>query len=204
MCWQKQLEKTMRQLVSENEVPRIAIMGTGSVLHCADAAGVMIARVFRQNGFNSERLLVINAGIAPENKLSELRDFDPDLVLIIDAAHMNLEPGRVRCINPHVIDGLSFSTHTLPLRLIYSYIIHQICCRVIILGIQPDDITFQSALSPLVKASLKEIVCVLNKLLQTTLQPASDYFCPVDFPQRINSFSEVSITGHSPKNRSGR
>ena len=96
MCWQKQLEKAMQQLISVNEVPRIALLGTGSVLHCADAAGVIIARVLRQNALNGERLLVINAGIAPENKLSELREFGPDLVLIIDAAHMNLEPGRVR------------------------------------------------------------------------------------------------------------
>jgi hydrogenase 3 maturation protease len=203
MCWQKQLDKSMQQLASDNKAPRIAILGIGSDLHCADAAGVMIARVLRQNALYSERLLVINAGIAPENKLGELRDFGPDLVLIIDAAYMNLEPGSVRFINPQMIDGLGFSTHTLPLRLLYSYITHEICMRVIILGIQPDDVSFQSALSPLVKESLQAILRALIMLLQPALQPAFDYCDQVGFPEQ-NFFSEANITCHPPENRSGR
>ncbi len=156
------------------------MLGIGSVLHSDDAAGVIMVRVFLQNDIYGERLLVINAGIAPENKLGELRHFSPDLVLIIDAAQMGLKPGSVRCIDPRTIGGFSFSTHTLPLQLLCRYISHETGSRVIILGIQPDDVSFKSALSPLVKESLRAVLHVLVKLLQPSLQPTYDCSSRVD------------------------
>lgn len=180
MYWQNQLDKALLQLVSEGKAPRIAVLGIGSELHSADAAGVIIVRVLIQNNIYGEHLLVINAGIAPENKLGELRHFSPDLVLIIDAAQMGLKPGSVRCIDPRTIGGFSFSTHTLPLQLLCRYISHETGSQVIILGIQPDDVAFKSALSPLMKESLRAVLHVLAKLLQPSLQPTSDCSSQVD------------------------
>jgi hydrogenase 3 maturation protease len=98
----------------DGTAPRVAVLGIGNQLHGDDVAGILIARALKQNAIYGDRLLVINAHIAPENVFGELRRFDPDLVLIIDAAQMGVEPGSVRCIDPQRTAGFSFSTHTLP------------------------------------------------------------------------------------------
>lgn len=201
MRWRNQLNKAVQHPDLECKVPRAAVLGVGSQLHGDDAAGVMIARALKQNAIFGERLLVINAGIALENKLGDLRHFTPDLVLIIDAAQMGLEPGSVRCIDPRKTIGLSFSTHTLPLRVLCGYISHEIGSQVTILGIQPKDVSFGAALSPRVKESLGIVFPALVEILKPIIQP-TEYFGVQEEYFMINKFPAVNITGCRPDNRS--
>ena len=96
--------------------PRIAIVGIGHQLRGDDAAGVMAARALKQlyGQVPDRRLLVVDAGPAPENCTGPLRRFDPDLVILIDAAEMNEAPGTIRWLAWQETSGLSASTHTLP------------------------------------------------------------------------------------------
>jgi len=168
MYWQNQLNAAVLKPILEGEISRVAVLGIGSQLHGDDAVGIMIVRALKQNGFYNERLLVVNAGIAPENKLVKLRQFAPDLVLMIDAAQMGLEPGSVCCLDPQKIDGFSFSSHTLPLQVLCNYITLEIGSRVSILGIQPEDISFGAALSPLVSDSIGAVLPALVEILKPT------------------------------------
>ena len=74
------------------------------------------------------------AGHAPENKTGELRKFAPDLVLLIDAAEMGKEPGTVAWISEEDIDGMSASTHSLPLSMLAHYLTLELNCKVTIAG----------------------------------------------------------------------
>jgi hydrogenase 3 maturation protease len=177
MCWQNALNEIVLRLCADVKSPRAAVVGIGSSIHGDDAAGVMIVRTLKQNAVGGERLLVINASIALENVFGVLQRFAPDLVLIIDAAQMGLEPGNVRCIDPQNTTGFSFSTHTLPLQVFCDYVATVIGSQVAILGIQPADVSFGGARSPLVKFSLVAMLPVLVEILNPILQPHAGLNC---------------------------
>src|SRR5690242_13669932 len=109
--WKASLQplRVLNQLTSNQTKPaRIAILGVGNQFRSDDGAGVLIARALseREGAQASDHLLVIEAGHAPENTTGELRKFAPELVLIIDAADMGVEPGSVQWIPEESIDGM--------------------------------------------------------------------------------------------------
>ncbi len=67
---------------------------------------------------------------------------------MIDAAQMNESPGTIRAIEWQDTIGLSASTHTLPLNVIAQYLVTDLGCDVVVIGIQPQDNAFDAPLSP--------------------------------------------------------
>jgi hydrogenase 3 maturation protease len=133
-----------------------------------DAAGVLIARDLSQRtcARNIDRILILEAGQAPENRTGELRRFSPDVVVIVDAADMKEAPGTIRWIPEDSIDGVSASTHSLPLSLLARYLKLELNCAVTILGIQLVSNKLGDRLSPEVLLAVEEVVDVLDELMQ--------------------------------------
>jgi hydrogenase maturation protease len=74
---------------------------------------------------------------------------------------MKLRPGSIKKIKPDEIAYYSFSTHTLPLNLLAEYFKRD-GYKVILLGIQPKNVSFGGALNPEVMESvriIKEFFC---------------------------------------------
>ncbi len=140
--------------------PKIALVGIGSELHGDDAAGIWIIRALQA----SSDLLLIEAGMTPENHTSALRRFQPDLVLMIDAAQMKLRPGDISVLDLASLDGLSASTHSFPLALTTQYIVAELGCAVLLLGIQPACTDFGAPLSQSVSRAVEEISRELRAL----------------------------------------
>jgi hydrogenase maturation protease HycI len=147
----------------------VAVLGIGHELRGDDAAGVMVVRGLsgRENRAGRETLLLIDAGTAPENHTGALRRFQPGLVLLIDAAQMNLAPGEIRAfdaaaLDSGMIDGFSASTHTLPLSLVTQYVTAELGADVLLIGIQPGDMAFGAALSPDVRRAVADVRRVLR------------------------------------------
>ncbi len=147
------------------EPVRLAVMGVGNELNGDDAAGVAVARALKKPFAGRPRLLLIEAGPAPENFTGPLRRFAPQMVLIVDAANMGLEPGSVRWIEWQDTDGLSASTHSLPPSVLAAYLIHEIGCRVALLGIQAQSLEFGQPLSAPVERAVAEVVVGLMEVL---------------------------------------
>jgi hydrogenase 3 maturation protease len=82
-------------------------------------------------------LLVLDAGHVPENCTADLRSFAPELVLLIDAAQMDEPPGTIRWIDMEDMDGLSASTHSMPLSMLADYLSLELDCEIKLLSIQP-------------------------------------------------------------------
>jgi hydrogenase 3 maturation protease len=139
---------------------RVAILGIGNPLRSDDAAGVLVARRLADSSHirDLDSVLVIEAGHAPENATAGLRRFAPQAVLLIDAAEMGEAPGTVRWVGMEEIDGMSASTHTLPLSMLAKYLILELGCEVKILGLQPQSTEIGETVSRNVLLAIDEIV----------------------------------------------
>ena len=142
---------------------RVAIVGIGQELRGDDAAGVSVARALQSTvgAIHELPLLVIDAGAAPENFTGQLRRFDPDLVLLIDAAQLNEAPGTIRWLDWQETSGLSASTHTLPPHVLAEYLVNELNCEVALIGIQPQGNEFDAPLSPPVQQAVADLARTL-------------------------------------------
>jgi hydrogenase maturation protease HycI len=143
----------------------VALVGVGHELCGDDGVGPVVARALRSAAHDDGRLLVVDAGPAPESYSGVLRRFAPDLVLLVDAAQMDAPPGTVRWLDWQAATGLSASTHTLPLRIFGDYLIAETGCHIGCLGIQPASNDFGAALSPAVRDAAEACAQSLAEIL---------------------------------------
>ena len=102
--------------------------------------------------------------VAPENHTGEIKSFEPDLVLFLDALDLGLAPGEVQIIPQEEVGGVSFSTHILPLPITMEYLRRETGCRVVLLGIQAANLEFMAELTPAVAQAVEEITTKLQAL----------------------------------------
>ncbi len=170
--WQDSLAQALSLSRPPNQT-RLAIVGIGSELRGDDAAGVLIVRALQKKNdaessvddSASSRVLILEGGTAPENMTGPLRRFQPDLVLLSDAAEMGEKPDTVRWLDPHDADSFSASTHMLPLHILTQYLETELDCTVALLGIQPAALEFDTGLSPEMEQAIDVVVDDIRKLL---------------------------------------
>ena len=165
--WKTALSQLLQQPTSNLGNLRIAILGVGNEMRSDDAAGVLVARRLSswEWATHTDRILIIEAGQAPENRTGELRTFAPGLVLIVDAADMGEKPGAIQFIPEESIDGMSASTHSLPLSMLARYLVLDLHCTVKLLGIQPRANDVGERVSLQVGQAVDEIVDELETVL---------------------------------------
>lgn len=146
--------------------PRVAVLGIGQELCGDDAAGVIAARALLPEVAGYTDFLVLDTGPAPENFSGSLRRFKPDLVIMVDAAQMEMDPGAVRVLDWQELDGISFSTHTLPLSIFAHYLVDEFDCTVALIGIQPASNVPGEKLSAPVKNAVVGLVHAFSTLLK--------------------------------------
>ena len=150
---------------------RVAIIGVGNPLRSDDAAGLLVARALlqRECAADTDHVFILDGGYAPENLTGQLRNFAPDLVLFIDAANMGEKLGTIQWIPEECIDGMSASTHSLPLSMLAHYLTLEIGCQVIFLGIQPRSNEVGEIVSAEVLQAVNEVVQELDEAIRTCL-----------------------------------
>lgn len=165
MCWQGTLRQTLRKLSTLEEQPRIAVLGIGRDLYGDDAVGNHIARELKQRLADHPNLLLLDTSAVPENYCSTVRRFHPHLLILVDAAELGEEPGVTRCVHWQDTSGIDFSTHCLPLGVFARYMANELGCEIVLLGIQPCEISFDSPVSEKIKATVGKTVPILADLL---------------------------------------
>ena len=160
--WQASLSQTLHRRSSP---PRVAVVGVGHELNGDDVAGLAVVRALSPALAPSDRVLIVDAGPAPENTTGLLRRFAPDLVLLVDAAQMDAPPGAVRWLDWQETTGISASTHTLPLHLLARYLVVELGCEVALLGIQPAANVPGAPLSPEVEEAVDAVAAGLAAAL---------------------------------------
>jgi hydrogenase 3 maturation protease len=166
--WQKNLRADLKRLQKPDRPPRLAVLGIGHELYGDDAVGVWVAGRLRTLAPNSESLLAIQGGSAPENFTGTLRRYEPDLILMVDAALMDLEPGKTRWLSWQDTSGFSASTHTLPLHILASYLTAELNCEVDLLGIQPAQTEVGTPLSPEIQEAAEGVAKSISEILEVS------------------------------------
>ncbi|MDX5297378.1 MAG: hydrogenase 3 maturation endopeptidase HyCI [Gammaproteobacteria bacterium] len=136
-------------------------MGIGNETNGDDAAGVIAARALLPRLAGRDDRLVLDAGAAPENFTGPVRRFQPDLVILIDAAQMDEAPGAVCWLDWTETDGMSASTHTLPPYVLAKFLVADTGCELALIGIQPAQNAFGAPLSPVVAGAVEDVVNTL-------------------------------------------
>lgn len=158
-------KNALRQILRSNEDRRIIVMGIGHELSGDDAVGLLIVRALKPLMGNSSRLLLIDAGNAPENYTGAIRTFKPDLVLLIDAAFMDAAPGTIHWLLPAQMTGIGSSGHHLPLSVLAEYLTSELRCQTVLIGIQPASTALDSPQSSEVLAASAAIMDALEQML---------------------------------------
>ena len=140
---------------------RIAILGIGSEFRGDDAAGMLVAEKIEKETRNKKRktkLKVFLGATAPENLTGEVIKFKPTHLIIVDTADIKEKPGTVLLLKDEDLgEGISFSTHKLPPKVMIDYFKNTLKCSIMLLGIQPKSLKFGNAVSKEVKSSVKDV-----------------------------------------------
>lgn len=157
--WRAQLRGSLKTGAESATPARICVVGIGNELRGDDAFGPRVIRALtaRRTLARDPRLLLLEAGSAPENHTGPIRAFGPDYVLFIDAVQMGATPGAIACMALPAADGFSASTHGLPLQMLARYLSAEIGCTVLLLGVQPLTLDFGAPLSAAMRAAITEI-----------------------------------------------
>jgi hydrogenase 3 maturation protease len=143
---------------------RIAIIGVGDELLPFDCLGMFAAREIEK--LHLPDVVVFFAGTTPESITAPLRRFQPDHVILIDAADMGVRPGTIAVLKPGRIQANLVSTHVLPLSVVMKFIAQDSKTGVTLLGIQPDISKSTKRLTEIDQEFLNQNLLALSTLFR--------------------------------------
>jgi hydrogenase 3 maturation protease len=133
------------------------LFGIGNPLLGDDGAGNYIAGLVKDPGWKA-----VDCGTVPENFTGTVRELHPEILVLVDAADMNLDPGEFRVVAPEHISDVAFGTHSLPNRVLIDYLAPY-AGRIIFIGIQPERIETGASLSKRVRRGAQRLARLLEK-----------------------------------------
>jgi len=133
---------------------RTTVWCLGNPLRGDDGVGVRCGELLLETP--CPHLEIVLCETVPENFSAPLRRNPPDFLVIIDACAMGTAPGTIRLLDPDCLDGLTETTHGLPLGQILREALPRE--RIAVIGIEPKETGFSLDLSPEVEAAAREVV----------------------------------------------
>lgn len=161
------LETILRKRLKNAE--RVAVLGIGSELRADDVAGILVAKQIKKLAAkkkNLTRFKVFIGATAPENLTGEIKRFQPAHLIIIDSADLGTKAGKIKVMNPDKIGGISFCTHSLPIKVMTDYLLKSFNFEITIIGIQPKNLSTGSLPSKEVLGAVELLAKAIASLLQ--------------------------------------
>ena len=128
------------------------LFGIGNEDRGDDGVGPYVAKRINFTGW-----IGVNCSTIPENFTSIVKKEKPELLVIVDAAEMGLEPGEIRVIPREKVDELTMSTHYIPLSVLIRYL-EESANRIMFVGIQPKERTEGNELSKEVREGAERLL----------------------------------------------
>jgi hydrogenase 3 maturation protease len=132
------------------------LLGVGNRLSHDDGVGPTVAEALSDSDW-----IAIDCGTALENATGLVSREQPDLLVVVDAASMGREPGAVFRLSIRATDQMLASTHGLPLAFVLG-MIESSAKSVVLIGVEPADLSFGEGLSPAVEAAARTLVVALR------------------------------------------
>jgi len=143
---------------------KVVIAGLGNPIRTDDYVGLKVVEQLK--GKLPNTVLLLEAETVPESYLSDVEEFEPSHVLIIDAANLGLKSGQARLVDVEMTANYSaITTHLLPLRIFCEYIKQATGAKIALLLIEPGSMAFGEGLTPKVEAAAQRLTKVLAGLL---------------------------------------
>jgi len=139
----------------------ITVVGVGNTMMGDDGYGAVLADRVK----NKIAAHVINAGTTPENHVREIRDSNPDVILIVDAADFGGVPGELRIFGRKDISLCGLSTHDASLGLFFEFLERQTHATVYMLAVQPGRSILHTPMSGIIERKCDEVESFLVELL---------------------------------------
>jgi len=138
---------------------KTVIVGIGNPLRGDDGFGPALIEQI-QGKVNA---ICINAGTAPENYTKRIVEKEPETILLVDIAHLNLEPGQYRLLHPEDIVKSGLTTHDMSSRMFIEFLQNQTRAGIVLLGVQPKQVTLGEDMSPSVATALAEVAQLIQE-----------------------------------------
>ena len=132
---------------------KIVIVGIGNIIRGDDGFGPMLIENIR----NRVQAVCLDAGTAPENYLGKIIKENPDTILIIDAVHLNKNPGEYEILKGDDIAKCGFTTHDISPVMFMEYLTKETKANIYMFGVQPQGIDLGCEISPKLKEVLDEV-----------------------------------------------
>lgn len=145
---------------------RVVVLGVGSPLRSDDGAGMLVVEKLQESLPPCPDLLLCGGETAPENFTGKIKAFRPDLLIVVDACDVGLDPGTVLEIPPDKVGGPSFCSHMLPVKVMINYLIEETGTSAVLLGLQYKTLLFDGPMSPEMEGAVDSFCEGLQALLR--------------------------------------
>jgi hydrogenase maturation protease len=168
------------------------IIGVGNLLLKDEGVGVHVAQELQKRTLPAG-VEVCDGGVGGIGLLDYFREASK--LLLIDAAEMSLNPGAIVRFTPQnvkdFVSGVKFSTHDVGLAEVLKLGKALGLCPedVVIIGIQPKEISWGAELSPEIQASLPQVVEMVMKEISSSFFAAE-----ITEAQEINKMNKEGET----------
>lgn len=137
------------------------VVGIGNPLRGDDGFGPSLIARLQASG----RGIYIDAGQAPENYLGRILKEEPDTILLVDVAHLDLKPGEYRLLKPRDIMKCGLTTHEMSSRMLIEFLLEETPADIFMLGVQPQTLALGQAMSAPLNATLDEVEKLINEAM---------------------------------------
>ncbi len=134
---------------------RRLLLGVGNRLSRDDGAGPALAERLSGSSWTA-----IDCGTSLENAAGIVARDRPDVLVIVDAARMGTPPGTVRRLPRRSVDRMLATTHGLPIEFFLDRLASA-ARQVVILGIEPADLSLGEGLSTAADAAVRALARLL-------------------------------------------
>jgi len=131
-------------------------VGIGNVLKSDDGIGVYIAQGIQER----DHIKALVAGVSIENYIGKINRIPHDILILVDALDFRQKPGSYRLLTPDKIMDYTAATHNISFSKLHGFF----KSPVLILGIQPQSVSFGESIAEPVKKTADSILKLINSI----------------------------------------
>ncbi len=150
--------ETLHALIGE-KLDKTLLITMGNSLRSDDGVGPYIAE--RLEGLSG--IQIEDAGNRPERSIDWVEEYQPELVVFLDAADFGGIPGELRRIDARALAKRSLSSHRLPMEPLIAWIEQESGAKCNCLGIQASSLDLGEQIAQPVIDTAEQIIDWLNQ-----------------------------------------